>query len=117
MLNGETTERGGVVSVEFVVNEESERNLCLVAPVLVCGANVILGFDIIKHLGGVAISKDGSVSWGATVCVSVAVQEVVEDTGFSAFLKGMCGLWSGSGRKRNQFWVFAVLSMLCHQSI
>jgi len=51
MLNGETTVCGGEVVVELVVDGVLVRDRCLVAPSLVCGADVILGFDFVKRLG------------------------------------------------------------------
>lgn len=53
MLNGEKTECGGEAPVELQVDGISVRKHCLVAPMLVCGADVILGMNIAKHLGGV----------------------------------------------------------------
>ena len=50
MLNGKMTECGGEASVELLVDGMLVRNRCLVAPKLMGGADVILGFDIIKHL-------------------------------------------------------------------
>jgi len=70
MLNGKMTECGGEASVELLVDGMLVRNRCLVAPKLVGGADVILGFDIIKHLDGVVIGKDGSESWSSKSCAS-----------------------------------------------
>ena len=69
MLNGKTTKCGGEVIVELSVDRASVQNQCLVAPSQVCGADVILGMDIIRRLGGVCISKDSCVSWGSKHCV------------------------------------------------
>ena len=71
MLNGETTKCRGEAVVELLVNEVVVTNHCLVAPVLVCGADVILGFENIKRLGGVAISEDCNASWGVKSCASL----------------------------------------------
>lgn len=47
--------------VELLVNEVLAKTRCLVASVLICGANVILGFEIIKQLDGVMTSKEDGV--------------------------------------------------------
>jgi hypothetical protein len=92
MLNEETTESSGEVWVELVVEGVLVRNRCLVAPSLVCNADIILGFDVIKRLGGVLISKDGCVSWGpkpcATAVMAPANQLKIEDTDFLAVFDG-----------------------------
>ena len=37
-----------------------------------CGADVILGMDVIKCMGGVSIGKDSSVIWGNNCCAAGA---------------------------------------------
>ena len=104
MLNGETTECRGEALVELLVNGTVVRNRCLVAPVLVCGADVILELDIIKRLRGVAISKDGSVSCGVKLCGSAMIppaqQLSIDDTDFSAAFDGH--VWTVKWKWRNR---------------
>ena len=95
MLNGKITKCGGEVIVELSVDRASVQNQCLVAPSLVCGADVILGMDIKRRLGGVCISKDSCVPWGSKHCVvgaaavdSQDMQLKIEDIDFKAEFDG-----------------------------
>ena len=95
MLNGEKTECGGEAPVELRVDGVLVRNSCLVAPSLVCDADVILGMDVIKRLGGVYISSDSRVTWGSIHCAvgvissdSEGMQMKVEDNDFIAEYDG-----------------------------
>ena len=93
MLNGEKTECGGEAPVELLVDGVLVRNVCLVAPLLVCDADVILGMDIIKRLGGVCIGRDSGVSWGSKHCAAgvMATEDrkmKIEDSDFTAEFDG-----------------------------
>ena len=94
MLNGERTQCCGDAVVELWVDDQRLINRCLVAPLLVCGADVILGMDVIKCMGGVSTGKDSSVIWGNNCCAAGAVsvrddkRMQIEDSDFSAVFDG-----------------------------
>ena len=52
------------------------KNYCLVAPMLVCDADVIMGMDSIRKLGGVMVGADSKVSWMLRKC-AVGVTEKI----------------------------------------
>jgi len=84
----------GEVIVELVVDGIVVRNRCLIAPSLVRGADVILGFDVIRKLRGVTFDKDGKVSWHSKMCalaapISPTASKLrIEDTDFIAVFDG-----------------------------
>ena len=94
MLNGEHTHCCGDALVELWIDDQRLINRCLVAPLLVCGADVIVGMDVVKRMGGVSIGKDSSVIWGNNCCAAGAVivrddkRMLIEDSDFSAVFDG-----------------------------
>ena len=91
MLNGQRMQCCGDAVVELWVDDRRLINRCLVAPLLVCSADVILGMDEIKRMGGVSIGKGSSVIWGITVVqleLSVLKMMRIEDSDFCAVFDG-----------------------------
>ena len=80
MLNGETTNCLGEVSLEITIGKICIRLLCLVAPTLVFGCSFILGIDGISKLGGVNISSDLSVRFSRDTEPQVAAMATCDDS-------------------------------------
>ena len=60
-------------SGELWVDDQRLIKRCLVASLLVCGADALLGMDVIKHMGGVCIGKESSAIGGNDRCAAGAV--------------------------------------------
>ena len=94
MLNGEQTMCCGEVLAEFSVNGIIVTSRCLVAAALVCDADVILGMDVIRYLGGVCIGSQSEVSWGHQHCAVGVISHAndrrihIDDTDFTASFDG-----------------------------
>lgn len=95
MLIGPNTECKAENSIDLLINDVEVRVGCLVAPIFVCCAEVILEVDIIKQLDGVIMVKDGKVFWGARLCASARnsnnEQFKIEDNEFLAVFNN--GVW------------------------
>lgn len=99
MLDGNTTECLGEVSLQLKVKGRCIDLQCLVSPVLVYGCSIILGMDGISSLGGIYISADSNVTLSklrdecseVTVAAGTCQQNgklQVEDTDFNADFDG-----------------------------
>lgn len=93
MLNGESTRCSGEAVVDVEVNGSRMKVRCLVAPELVCEAEIILGMDVISRLGGVFVNSEGEAQFGGRQCAVGAVQIdkwiEIDETDFTANFDGV----------------------------
>ena len=94
MLNGESTRCCGEAVVDVTVHDQSIRTRCLVAPQLVCDAQMIIGMDIIRNIGGVYVGRGNQVWVGEQHCAAGVVKDdrkqwlEINESDFSAVFDG-----------------------------
>lgn len=95
MLNGNSTRCCGEITVDVFVHGQNVKVKCLMAPLLVCDFQMIIGMDVINTLGGVYVGNDGKVWFGQPHCAVGVVKEnhartiKIDESDFTAIFDGV----------------------------